>query len=47
MSVDTSGGHPEMDYNEHVRTFNAFIKATTIMTVFTVGVLVFMAIFLV
>ncbi len=47
MSIDTTGGHPEMDYREHVRTYNGFIKGTVVLTVLVVLILVGMAIFLV
>ena len=30
MSVDTNGGHPAMDYPEHLRTYGGFLKATMI-----------------
>jgi hypothetical protein len=26
MSVDTSKGHPAMDYNQHNGTYNAFLR---------------------
>jgi hypothetical protein len=47
MSIDTTGGHPEMDYPEHVRTYNGFIKGTVVLTVLVVLILAGMAIFLV
>lgn len=47
MSIDTTGGHPEMDYPEHVRTYNGFIKGTIVLTVLVVLILAGMAIFLV
>lgn len=47
MSVDTSGGHPAMDYKEHVRTFNGFVQFTKISVIACVAILVGMAIFLV
>lgn len=49
MSLDLSGsgGHPAMDYNEHARTYRAFIRGTKIMTVLAVLTLVGMALFLV
>ena len=47
MSIDTTGGHPEMDYREHVRTYNGFIKGTVGLTVLVVLILIGMAIFLV
>ena len=27
MAVDPSGGHPAMDYPEHLRTYSGFLKA--------------------
>ena len=47
MSVDTSGGHPAMDYREHVRTYNGFIRLTVVSIVLIVLLLIGMAIFLV
>lgn len=46
MGIDTSKGHPAMDYAEHERTYNGFIKATVISTVGVIATLVAMAIFL-
>ncbi len=47
MSIDTTGGHPDMDYREHVRTYNGFIKGTIVLTVIVVLILAGMAAFLV
>ena len=47
MSVDTSGGHEAMDYREHIRTYNGFIKGTVILTVLVAIILLGMLIFLV
>lgn len=47
MSIDFSGGHPDMDYNEHTRTYRGFLRATQIAIVFCVIILAAMAIFLV
>jgi Bacterial aa3 type cytochrome c oxidase subunit IV len=47
MSVDTSGGHPAMDYAEHNRTYAGFIRGAVILTVFVVVLLVGMLVFLV
>lgn len=47
MSIDTTGGHPEMDYREHVRTYNGFIKGAIVMTALVLLILAGMAIFLV
>lgn len=46
MSVDTSEGHPAMDYDEHKRTYSGFMLATKISIGVVVLVLVLMAIFL-
>lgn len=46
MSIDTSNGHPAMDYAEHERTYNGFIKGTIYCTVALIAVLVGMAFFL-
>jgi hypothetical protein len=42
MSVDTSGGHPAMDYAEHQRTYAGFIKGTIVLVVFVAAVLLFL-----
>jgi Bacterial aa3 type cytochrome c oxidase subunit IV len=47
MSVDTSGGHPEMDYREHVRTYNGFLRGVQLIIGVVLLTLVLMAIFLV
>lgn len=47
MSIDTSKGHPAMDYPEHERTYNGFIKATIYSTVGLVALMAAMAFFLV
>jgi hypothetical protein len=39
MAIDPSGGHPAMDYPEHLRTYSGFLKATIVMIVFVVLVL--------
>ncbi len=46
MSVDTSKGHPAMDYKEHVRTYNGFMLFTKISIVLLTILLAGMAIFL-
>lgn len=46
MSIDTSGGHPDMDYKQAVETYNGFVTATKIGTIGCVLLLVGMAIFL-
>ncbi|HET6927464.1 MAG TPA: aa3-type cytochrome c oxidase subunit IV [Hyphomicrobiaceae bacterium] len=42
MAIDPSGGHPAMDYPEHLRTYSGFIKGTMVMIVFVVLVLLFL-----
>jgi hypothetical protein len=47
MSIDTSDGHPAMDYKEHTRTYDGFVKGTVILVVLVVLILIGMRIFLV
>lgn len=47
MSIDTSGGHPAMDYKEHIRTYDGFIRGTVILVVLVALLLLGMLIFLV
>ena len=47
MSVDTSGGHPAMDYAEHRRTYAGFVRGVTVTIVLIVLLLILMAAFLV
>lgn len=47
MSIDTSGGSPNMDYSEHTRTYNSFLRFTAISIVFLVALLAGMKFFLV
>jgi hypothetical protein len=42
-----SGGHPEMDYKEHNRTYSGFIRFTQVTIVILVAVLGGMLYFLV
>jgi aa3 type cytochrome c oxidase subunit IV len=42
MAIDTSGGHPAMDYPEHVRTYSGFLRATVILIAFVAAVLLFL-----
>ena len=42
-----AGGHPAMDYAEHNRTYNGFIKATVAVVLINVLLLIGMAAFLV
>jgi len=47
MAVDTSEGHEAMDYREHIRTYNGFLKGTVVLVVLVVLILLGMLIFLV
>jgi hypothetical protein len=46
MSVNTSGGHPEMDYNEHVRTYAGFLRGLQLIVGVVLLSLVLAAVFL-
>ena len=47
MSLDTSGGHPAMDYAEHNRTYDGFIRGSVILCVLVAIILLGMLVFLV
>jgi hypothetical protein len=47
VSVDTSNGHPAMDYAEHTRTYAGFLRVTKIVIVCLVVLLAGMKIFLI
>lgn len=47
MGVNTSGGHPAMDYSEHTRTYAGFIRFTKIGIIALVVLLAGMKFFLV
>jgi hypothetical protein len=47
MSIDTSKGHPAMDYNEHIRTYDGFVKGTIVLIVLIAIILLGMLFFLV
>ena len=42
MAIDPSGGHPAMDYPEHLRTYSGFIKGVMFMIAFVVLTLLFL-----
>jgi hypothetical protein len=42
MAIDPTGGHPAMDYPEHVRTYSGFLRATMILVAFVVVLLLFL-----
>jgi len=47
VSIDTSNGHPDMDYAEHQKTYASFLRLTKFAIVFLVILLAGMKIFLV
>ena len=47
MSIDTTGGHPAMDYREHERTYAGFVFMTKLLVVLVTLLLIGMAVFLV
>ncbi len=47
MDLDTSKGHPDMDYREHVSTYKGFLRLTQFAVVFLVLLMVAMYVFLV
>lgn len=47
MGIDTSGGHPAMDYAQHNKTYADFLGWTKFAIVFLVALLSGMAYFLV
>ena len=42
MAVDPTGGHPAMDYPEHMRTYSGFLQGTVVMIVLVVAILLFL-----
>lgn len=42
MAIDPTGGHAAMDYAEHIRTYGGFLRATAIMIVLIVAILLFL-----
>lgn len=47
MGVDLSGGHKDMDYDEHRRTYKGFLIGTQVLVVSVIVLLVGMLVFLV
>ena len=47
MGVDTSGGNPNMDYNEHNSTYAGFLRLTKYGIIFLVLLLAAMKFFLI
>ncbi len=46
MGLDLSGGHSAMDYAEHSRTYNGFIKGTIVLATAVILILLGMFFFL-
>ena len=42
MNIDTSNGHPAMDYKEHMRTYKGFLRGAVVVSVFVSLLLLFM-----
>ena len=42
MAVETTGGHPAMDYAEHTRTYHRFIRGTVGLILFVIAILLFL-----
>ncbi len=42
MAVETTGGHPAMDYAEHTRTYSRFIRFTMGMIALIIVILLFL-----
>lgn len=47
MGINTSAGHPAMDYAEHTRTYEGFLRLTKMLIAFLVVLLGGMYFFLV
>jgi hypothetical protein len=47
MAVDTSEGHPAMDYREHLRTYEGFLRGVVTLVVCCAVILLGMLFFLV
>ena len=45
--IDTTNGHPAMDYKEHIRTYKGFLYGAVILTVLVSLLLLFMLVTLV
>jgi uncharacterized membrane protein YccC len=42
MAIDPSGGHPAMDYPEHLRTYSGFVRGTVVLIVLVAVVMLFL-----
>ncbi len=41
---NNAGGHPDMDYAEHEKTYNLFLVLAKWTTIVSVGIIIFMAV---
>ncbi|HUU25659.1 MAG TPA: aa3-type cytochrome c oxidase subunit IV [Methyloceanibacter sp.] len=46
MHINPKEGHPDMDYAEHMRTYNMFCKGTLYLTIAVVVIVALMGYFL-
>ncbi len=42
MAIDPTAEHPAMDYDEHRRTYNGFVRATMIVIALVAMVMLFL-----
>lgn len=47
MHIDPAEGHPAMDYAEHERSYNLFLKGALYLLVGVIAIIVLLAIFVV
>jgi Bacterial aa3 type cytochrome c oxidase subunit IV len=47
MGIDTSGGHPSMEYSQHKETYGRFLSYTKVAIIFLICLLAGMFYFLV
>ena len=33
MTIDTTNGHPAMNYPEHIRTYKGFLRGAVVLTI--------------
>jgi aa3 type cytochrome c oxidase subunit IV len=45
MRIDPKAGHPAMDYAEHTKTYNLFLKGSLYLLICVVAIMAFLAIF--
>ena len=46
MAIDTAASHPDMDYEEHVRTYKGFTRGVMVAAAAIAVILILMALFL-